>query len=266
MTASEIVRFEPHGPAGSGLVRWEDIPADQLAAGAPVQRGHGYLDAAEIGLSAGVWDCTAMTTKMAPYPVHEFMLVLEGEVTIVEAGGRRTTIRAGQSFVLPKGLVCSWEQPGYMRKFYVIFDDPSGAAPADPAALSVIVPDPAAALAPVAVDPAPIVGDVPVQHACSLYTDPTGQWTVGIWDATPYRRKVVPSGRYELMHLLAGSVTLDDGQGRAQTFRAGDTFLVPLGAVNGWTSTEYVRKIYCIFQPKAAAAAAQRAAPAAIRA
>lgn len=259
MTVPQIARFEPRGPAGTGMPRLEDIPADLLIAGKPVQHGHSYLDVPEIGLSAGVWDCTAMTTRTAPYPVTEFMLVLEGEVTIVEPNGRETTVSAGQSFILPKGLDCSWKQPGYMRKFYVIFDDASGVAAADPAKLAVILPDPKAALAPLEVDATPILGPVPTQHVRGWHADPTGQWTVGIWDATPYARKVMPSNRYELMHLIEGSVTLDDGQGNAQTFRAGDTFLVPIGAPNGWKSTEYVRKIYCSFQPKAAAAAALRA-------
>jgi uncharacterized cupin superfamily protein len=95
------------------------------------------------------------------------------------------------------------------------------------------------------------------------FEDLTGQWTVGVWDATPYERKVSPFPRHELMHLLEGSVTLTDGQGDAQTFTAGDTFFVPMGAPCGWKNAEYVRKIYCIFQPRvamgAAAAAAMRA-------
>lgn len=249
----EIVRFEPNGPAGQGLARWEDIPADTLLAGNPVQRGHSYLDVKQFGLSAGVWDCTPMTTKPEPYPVNEFMLVLEGSVTIVEAGGRETTIRAGESFILPKGLDCSWRQTEYMRKFYVIFDDQSGTAP-EPSTLSVIKPDPRAELEPTSFDPAPIVGPLPKQHARTWFTDPTGQWTIGTWDATPYERKVAPFPRYELMHLIEGSVTLTDGRGGGHTFRAGDTFLVPMGTPCGWKSTEYVRKFYCIFQPKEAAA------------
>jgi uncharacterized cupin superfamily protein len=263
VTTPKIVRFEPHGPAGQGLKRLEDIPAEVLASGTPVQRGHSYLEVPELGLSAGVWDCTPMTTRLAPYPVNEFMIVLEGAVTIVDAKGGETTVKAGESFILPKGLPCAWKQTGYMRKFYVIFDDASGLVPADPAALAVIRPDPAAALAPMTVDPAPIVGKLPKQHVRGWFEDLTGQWTVGVWDATPYERKVSPFPRHELMHLLEGSVTLTDGQGGAQTFTAGDTFFVPMGAPCGWKNAEYVRKIYCIFQPRvamgAAAAAAMRA-------
>lgn len=257
MSTQGIVRFQPNGPAGLG--RLEDMPSEMLVTPTPVQRGHSYLEVAELGLSAGVWDCTPVTTKPGPYPVHEFMLVLEGAVTIVETGGRETTVRAGESFILPKGLECAWKQTEYMRKFYVIFDDPSGAAPADPSALSVISVDPRAAMEPMAVDPAPIVGPVPKQHVRSWFADPTGQWTVGTWDAEPFERKVLPFPRYELMHLLEGSVTLVDGRGHGQTFRAGDTFLVPMGEPCAWKSTEYVRKIYCIFKPSEAAAAALRA-------
>jgi hypothetical protein len=40
MATGKIVRFEPQGPAGTGLVRWPDFPPEMLTAGTPVQRGH----------------------------------------------------------------------------------------------------------------------------------------------------------------------------------------------------------------------------------
>jgi uncharacterized cupin superfamily protein len=137
MTATTIVRLEPTGPAGKGLERWPDMPAAELASGTPVQHGCYYLNDAAHGLSVGVWDCTAFTSKPMSYPVNEFMILLEGAVTILEKNGRETTVRAGESFVLPKGLDCTWRQTGHVRKFFVIFDDASGTAPRDAAALAV---------------------------------------------------------------------------------------------------------------------------------
>ncbi len=52
------------------------------------------------------------------------------------------------------------------------------------------------------------------------------------------------------MHILDGTVTMDDGAGTVQTFDAGDTFFVPMGTPNSWRSGDYLRKIYVIFQPK----------------
>ncbi len=55
------------------------------------------------------------------------------------------------------------------------------------------------------------------------------------------------------------SATLTDGDGNAQHFSVGDTVLVPKEAVCGWTSTETVRKFYCIFLEKEATAEANAA-------
>ena len=73
----------------------------------------------------------------------------------------------------------------------------------------------------------------------------------GVWDTTGYHRKLIDFPRHELMHILEGEVTFEDDQGRSQTFKAGDTFFVPLGTPNSWKSGDYLRKIFVIFQPKA---------------
>jgi len=257
MATGKIIRFEPQGPAGTGLVRWPEIPASELTVGTPVQRGHTYFEDKAIGLSAGVWDCTAMTAKLAPYPVNEFMIVLEGAVTIVDARDRAVTIKAGESFLIPKGLPCVWRQDGYIRKFFAIFDDASGRTPPDPAVLEVR-PDPQAALAPCD-GPAPevLASAAPTQRDKQYFADLTGQWTVGVWDSTAYHRKTIGFPRHELMHILEGEVTLaEEGgpgeRGLPQTFKAGDTFFVPMGTRCDWKTTGYVRKIYCIMQPKVA--------------
>lgn len=121
MTAPLIARLD----ADVALERWDDIPAEELDSGNPVQNGYFYVDDKASGLMAGVWDCTAMTTAMAPYPVNEFMILLDGEVTMIEESGRETLVRAGESFIIPKGLLCIWRQDVYVKKFFVIFDDKS---------------------------------------------------------------------------------------------------------------------------------------------
>ena len=246
-----VIKFTENGTNNTGLAAMADIPASELVAGKPVQRGIEYFHDARIGLTAGVWDCTAFTTKMGPYPVNEFMIVLEGGVTMVEANGRATTISAGESFVIPKGLVCQWRQDGYMKKYYVIFDDASGADPAKGSAQRILKID---ASLPRTKTESPaanmLIGPSPEQSGRNWFEDASKQWTMGVWDSTPYRRKAIPFPRHELMHLLEGSVTLSDPDGWQQTFKAGDTFFVPMGANVEWHNTEYVKKYYCIMIPK----------------
>ena len=54
----------------------------------PRQRGHSWLDDKAHGLSAGIWDAAANTRGWMNYPVDEFMIVLEGEIVIVEEDRR----------------------------------------------------------------------------------------------------------------------------------------------------------------------------------
>jgi uncharacterized cupin superfamily protein len=246
------------GPADSGLEVWEEINPDELQSGTPVQRGHLYFNDEETGLMAGVWDCTPMTLKPGPYPVSEFMHVLEGSVTIVHEDGTEETMRAGDNFIIPKGTPCTWKQTEYIRKFFVIFDDASVAASNDPAQLRVIRPQPQGpdgGLTPAeAGDPAAFVGAVPDISEHTYFTDPSGQLIVGLWEASAMERPVGPINRCELMLPVEGEMTLL-GDGEEFHFKTGDAVYVPVGAPYGWRSSGKVRKIYCIFMKKAAEAA-----------
>lgn len=262
MTQPKTVLMEPKGPADTGLETWDPIPADELVSGEPVQRGHMYYEDKETGLQVGVWDCTAMTTKHGPYPVSEFMYVLEGSVTMVHDDGEEVTINAGESFIIPKGTPCTWKQPGYIRKFFVIFDDPSGAAADNPDALRVIKPNengPEGGMAPYdAGDAADYMTDLPNMTAHAYFTDPTGQMVAGVWESGPFERHTGPINRCELMIPVEGSMTLK-GDGEEFHFETGQAAFVPVGAPYGWKSTEKVRKIYCAFVQKEAAGAVEAA-------
>jgi uncharacterized cupin superfamily protein len=247
MSAARLMRMFPH-PGGEGLEDWGDFPAAELASGSAKHRGRYYFNAPDIGLSAGTWDCTALDGKMAPYPVDEFMMLLEGQVTIAEANGRVTHVNAGESFLIPRGLPCAWKQSGYVRKIFVIYENPK--APTKPAADHVIKLDLCAALSPCdGPDPALLNGPEPRYAEAVAYTDASGQLTVGLWSATPYDRQATPFGRYELMHFLEGQVDLHDGGTSGQAFRAGETIFVPKGVPLGWRSKTEVKKIFVILMP-----------------
>lgn len=240
------VRFDPNVT----LEPWEEIPPQHLVSGTPRQRGHLYIDDKAHGLQAGVWDCTAMTAKMGPYSVDEFMLLLEGAVEIVLPDGRVTRVEAGQSFVIPKGLVCQWRQPGYVKKFFVILETPDKARDRNAAGLAVALPDPKAALAPSAgPKPEALLGGNPVQHTKVFFEDAGKRLTVGVWDTTAYHRKPIPFPRHELMCLLEGQVTVTGPGGKAQTFKAGESFFVPHAAVTDFKVDGYLKKIFAIYQP-----------------
>ena len=249
MTAARLMRLFPHA-GGDGLEDWGALPAADVKSGSPRQRGRMYFDAPDIGLCAGVWDCTAFEGTMAPYSVDEFMILLEGAVTVTEASGRVTRVEAGEAFVIPRGLTCAWKQDGYVRKIFAIYGNPALPVPQTPAADRVLKLDLKAKLEPCGgPDPALLNGPEPRCAEHLVYTDASGQLTVGLWSATPYDRKATPSGRYELMHFLEGQVELHDGGTSGQAFQAGEIIFVPKGVPVGWRSRTEVKKIFVILMP-----------------
>jgi uncharacterized cupin superfamily protein len=71
--------------------------------------------------------------------------------------------------------------------------------------------------------------------------------SAGVWEADPYTSDAGEARYSEFMYLLDGSVTLIDGAGREETFRAGDAVLVPRGTRYTWKQTEHLRKYWAIF-------------------
>ncbi len=247
-----VLKFEPHGPAETGMQEWEAMPKDELLSEVPLQRGHEYLNmsvdgAAGATLTAGVWDCTPFESTMAPYSVDEFMHILEGSVSIIDPEGNVETFSAGENFVIPKGYICSWKQTEYLRKFYVIFEDSSTRAE-DLASSAPIRLDLSATLPSVPEqDPELFIGDAPIMHQLNVFSDLTTRFAVGLWDCNAMHRIPGLINRSELMHILEGEGSITNGDGEVFDFAAGDTFMVPVGMGYQWKSDDYVKKVYCSF-------------------
>jgi len=248
MTDQTVIVFDREGDPETGLQAWDPIPAEAVVSGSPVQRGHEYFSSAGGKLTAGVWDCTPYTELRGPYSVDEFMLLLEGSLDIENEDGSVQTFRAGDGFVIPKGAVLQWQQSEYLRKFWVIHDNPDS-APAAPG-LSAMLADPDAALTPVTgLEQAPFASDIPQMGLLNLYQDPDGKFQAGVWDCTPMKRVPTTIERSELMHILEGSGSITNADGVVFEFKAGDSFLVPVGMGYQWQNHEYVKKLFCSYTP-----------------
>jgi uncharacterized cupin superfamily protein len=263
MPPGNISLLTPDGPHGT-LERRPNGPRDVFESGeSPLVRGYRWIDDPERGMFMSTWDATPSTPyvlKPLSFPNHELMLVIDGSVTIVEPGNRETTFRAGDCFIFPQGCVLQWKLNEYFRKYAVGFKNPDWQQPADRAATRCIPLSPGCELAAITELPAEaFIGTIPVQHARQVFADPTGQFTVRIWDTTACQRKPSAAESHEWTHVLDGSITLSDAAGVAHHFEKGDTFVVSLGTLYGWECPGYFRAIHSTLQPKAAATRAAAA-------
>jgi uncharacterized cupin superfamily protein len=83
--------------------------------------------------------------------------------------------------------------------------------------------------------------------AAHNYLRSPGNERAGVWRAEPATTGPHTPKYSEFMYLLEGSVTLVDGDGRRESFKAGDAVLVPRGTTYTWEQTEPLRKYYAIF-------------------
>ena len=172
-----IIRFDPEGPPGQGLEPMVEITPDMLVEGSASERCHNYYTSPSGLLTAGVWKCTAHTLEFGPYPVDEFMLVLDGSVNIVHEDGHEEIFRAGDAFVIPKGLPCQWKQTESIHKIYVILDDPETPIPDQPASNRAIRLSASEGLKKLELsNPENFEGGTPTQEDCSAFEDTTDRF------------------------------------------------------------------------------------------
>ena len=204
----------------------------------------GFLEArAQLPLADGPVTVAALALhgsgRVDVMPADEFVIVLDGALTI---GG--ATIPANESIVLPGGIGFDWEAtPGTRAVAMRCTSGPAGAQRPIRIDLAAPLSPSGAPLAELLVGPTP---------SCRNFTDfrsANGEFTCGTWDSTPYHRRAMHYRHYELMYLLAGSVTFVDGAGREGTFAKGDVFLVEQGSDCSWESREHVKKVYAIYRP-----------------
>ncbi len=122
MAKMTVIRLNRDGPRETGLTFWGHLENENVIDGDPTEIGHNYFTDGTGQLTAGVWECTPCTTRIDSYPVDEFCFILSGTVVVTDDSGHAETFKPGDSFVIPKGLKCTWHMPETTRKYYVIFD------------------------------------------------------------------------------------------------------------------------------------------------
>jgi len=107
---------------GVAMEVMENTEPFEIDGATPVQKNHTLFTNDAETFFVGTWESGPMVSKMLPFPSHEFVRMLEGEVTITEADGTAQTFRSGDCFFVPKGTVCSWSIPERVKKHYAILD------------------------------------------------------------------------------------------------------------------------------------------------
>jgi len=110
------------------------LPPEKLISGNPKQTVWMHYQDPSGQFFVGLWRSEPGKWRIA-YTEEEFCLMLQGTSIVTGASGPSVTVSAGESFVIPRGFVGTWEVVEPTTKRFVIYEAASGAArpPHDPA-------------------------------------------------------------------------------------------------------------------------------------
>lgn len=218
----------------------QPLHSDPLAAGREL-----HLHDDRLGYVMGSATSHFADCQLDDFPWVEVSILEAGELQLEWAGGA-LQLKAGDAFVLPRGLSCRWRHSGELRRLFMAFPGRAseGAMPQapvllDPSAPREPSPPPAASV---------LLSPEPTATGCDLFESGCGALRVGMWECTGYVRKAVTNPHCELMLLYAGAVTLTVEGEAPCSVRAGEAVLVPAATPMAWDSRETVRKLYCILR------------------
>jgi uncharacterized protein len=94
--------------------------------------------------------------------------------------------------------------------------------------------------------PGKIVAGKPVTTTRNFSTDATGKFFCGIWTSTK-GKWAIDYREEEFVYLISGKCRLIDRKGRAESFKAGDAFVIPAGFKGFWETLAPLKKYYAIY-------------------
>ncbi|MGI9464402.1 MAG: cupin domain-containing protein [Aestuariivirgaceae bacterium] len=86
----------------------------------------------------------------------------------------------------------------------------------------------------------------PKERGCSLYADQTNQLDAGVWECEPNKHVIEAAPYDEFVYLLQGHIDVIDDEGGVESYKAGDSFMMPRGCKCTWDVKEPVRKLYVV--------------------
>jgi len=218
-------------------------PAFLAAESDPFSTGRTWHIADEaLGYGVGLATSEACDLRIEAMPHTEFVAVWEGEIALQAPDESVLKLCPGDCAVIPAGTPLRWVQAGLAVRSFLVFADA-----ADDGRREVILIDPKSPLDPAPAPASDVLLTLPPNVVSRrVFSARSARIRIGLWDATPYRRRSVTPAQAELMVLLAGAVTLTDPAGTELRVADREMVMVPAGVTNAWTSDERVYKIFCI--------------------
>ena len=221
-----------------------------------IERAFYYSKNEQHGVYSGFANLRDFSQQIDAFDADLWLIVIGGRLTLRLSNGDEITANAEDSLVIPRGAQFALRSEAGTRVWFsayqpeAIADGHSDAPPfsldAGPATAQPFKVDADVELGLIDGPAADLISSAerPTVHRRVLYLSADGKFSVGIWQATPYTRRLAAFGDYELMYPVQGEIELSNALGESFVYGPGQGVAVNRGVSNAWHSTGLVKKIY----------------------
>ena len=105
-------------PAASGSApSTDDLDGWIKTEGTPAMKTWVLHTNSEGNMVSGIWECSPGSYH-ATYTAYEYVVLIEGRITITPDGGTPVTVKAGDAFVVESDFKGTWKIEEYVRKHF----------------------------------------------------------------------------------------------------------------------------------------------------
>ncbi len=97
------------------------------------------------------------------------------------------------------------------------------------------------------IPPETVQSGEPRERGRSFYADQTNQFDAGVWECEPNKHVIEAAPYDEFVYLLEGRID----EGGVETYKAGDSFMMPRGCKCSWDVKEPLRKLHVVLTAEA---------------
>ena len=83
-----------------------------------------------------------------------------------------------------------------------------------------------------------------------FFTNTAGNVNAGVWECTSCTERIRDYPFDQCCFVLEGSLTIIDESGHSDTFKPGDTFIIPRGFNGDWQMTERYKNFFITVEPE----------------
>lgn len=216
-----------------------------------VRRAFYYSKNEQHGIYSGEAELHPFAQRVVAFASDLLLIVTAGRITLDTGKGETLVAEPQASVVIPRGASVTWDNAPGTRVWFVAYQPEQTAAATsvgEPLPFLVDADTPLESITGPSADLITSEGYPDVQRKV-VYLSADGKFSVGIWQATAYTRRLAAFGDYELMYPVVGEIHVTNALGESHTYGPHDGVIINRGVGNAWHSSGLVKKIYSKVSP-----------------